>query len=321
VIGRATRVLTVCAYFLPLAVCPSAVMAGGAWVPERGSGYFQLGYSVKTADTSWGASGQTRHHTSWHIFRYGYVGGQVGLGRGFAVNAMVLYLDGLEGARGDMEHNAGLSEAFLGLTYQFREGTWPMAVAYRHRSSYLYDLPGQYHRHLHDSQGDVRGESPEWRGLLGSDHGLYFLASRSLLDHQGWMSAEIGYNFRTTNLSDEIPMYFEIGLPLPWQQLNLKATYRWVQSVGNHRTPERRPSDRFGCSALNCFPNASMMAVGVSLMRDFGREQRWWAEAGFNQWVWGRSARKYEEPFLAVGRRFLPTTAGRRVRERMGYPS
>lgn len=296
------RILIVAAALV--ASVPTSLQAGGAWVPERGSGYLQVGYSVKTADTSWGASGQTRHHTSWHIFRYGYLGGEVGLGRGFAVDFLVLYLDGLEGARGAMEHNAGFSEAFVGLTYQFLDGPWPMALALRHRSSYLYDLPGPYSRHLFDSHGGFRGVSPEWRGLLGSDYGIYYRVSRSLFDYQGWFNAEVGYNFRTTNLSDEIPVYIELAYPLPWQELRLKGTYRWVQSVGNHRTATRLPSDRFRCSAVNCFPNASMMAVGVSLLREFGGERHWWAEVGFNQWIWGRSARKYEEPFLAVGRRF-----------------
>jgi hypothetical protein len=47
-----------------------------------------------------------------------------------------------------------------------------------------------------------------------------------------------------------------------------------------------------------------MMAVGVSLFRDFGADRKWWAEGGFNQWVWARSARKYEEPYISIGRRF-----------------
>lgn len=293
----------ICSLVVGLTLVASAARAGGAWVPEPGSGTVQLGYSVKTADTSWGPRGQSRSHTSWHIFRYGYAGGEVGLGKGFGFQFLVLYLDGLEGQRGDMEHNAGFSESFFGLNYQLTDGTWPMALSLRHRSSYLYDLPGRYSRHLFDTNGEFRGVSPEWRGLLGEDYGLFFLVSRSLFDYQGWMNFEVGYNYRTTNLSDEVPLYFELGYPLPWQELKLKGSYRLVQSVGNHSL-DRQPGDRFGCSANNCFPDASMMVVGGSLLRDFGSSDQWWAEIGFNQWVWGRSARKYEEPYLAVGRRF-----------------
>lgn len=294
-----------CVTWLALVVVSmaSGVHAGGAWVPEAGAGDVLLGYSVKTADASWNPRGDTRVSSSWHIFRYVYAGGEVGLGHDLSFRYLVLYLDGLEGPRGDMEHNAGFSEAFLGLKYQLVEGTWPMAIGLNVRTSYLYDLPGTYDRHEFDEDGNVDGVSPEWRGLLGEDYGLSFLVSRSLFEGRGWANLELGYSYRTGNLSDEVPLYVEVGYPLPWQSLVLKGSYRWVQSVGND-DDTRAPDDRFGCSVNNCFPDASMMAVGASLFRDFGTERKWWAEGGFNQWVWGRSARKYEEPYFSVGRRF-----------------
>jgi hypothetical protein len=285
-----------------MAIAPIA-RAGGAWVPERGDGDVNLGYSVKTANESWDPRGGTRVSSSWHIFRYVYTGGEVGLGGDVSFRYLVLYLDGLEGRRGDMEHNAGFSEAFLGLKYQIADGTWPMAVAFNVRTSYLYDLPGEYDRHEFNEDGEVDCVSPEWRGLLGEDYGLSFLISRSLFEGRGWSNLEVGYNHRTGNLSDEVPLYFEIGYPLPWKSLVLKGTYRYVQSVGND-SDERTPSDRFGCSPNNCFPDASMMAVGASLFRDFGEEKKWYGETGYNQWIWGRSARKYDEPYISVGRRF-----------------
>ena len=150
--------------------------------------------------------------------------------------------------------------------------------------------------------GEFKGESPEWRGLLGEDYGLSYLVSRSLRDG-GWANLEVGYSYRTGNLADEVPLYVEVGYPLPWQDFIVKGTYTWVQSVGND-SDDRQPDDRFGCSPNNCFPDASRMVVGASLFRDFGAEKRWWAEAGYNQWIWGRSARKYEEPYLSLGRRF-----------------
>jgi len=286
-----------------VALTPEVAEAGGAWVPAKGEGDANLGYNWKTADASWNTRGDTTVSQSWHIFRYVYTGGEVGLGGDTSFRYTVLWLDGLEGRRGNMEHNAGFSEAFLGLKHQFHEGTWPMAVGLNVRTSYLYDLQGQYDRHLFDEDGEFRGVSPEWRGLLGEDYGLSYLISRSLWDGGGWTNLEVGYNYRTGNLSDEVPLYFEIAYPLAWQELKLKGSYRWVQSVGNHDL-DRAPDDRFGCSANNCFPDASMMAVGVSLFRDLGARDRWYGEAGFNQWIWGRSARKYEEPFFVLGRRF-----------------
>lgn len=288
---------------LHVCLSPSVALAGGAWIPAQGEGDVQLGYSVKTADSSWDPRGNARDNSSWHIFRYVYNGGEVGLGSGFSFRYLVLYLDGLEGPRGDMEHNAGMSEAFLGVKYRLTEGEWPMAVAFNHRTSYLYDLPGTYDRHLFEDDGSFKGVSPEWRGLLGEDYGLSFLISRSLAGGGGWANAEVGYTYRTGNLSDEIPVYAEVGYPLPWQELKVKGSYRWVQSVSNHDL-DRAPDDRFGCSANNCFPDASMMALGVSVFRDLGAARRWYGELGFNQWVWGRSARQYEEPYLTFGRRF-----------------
>lgn len=298
-----------------LILVASAAEAGGAWVPDAGAGDFQLGYSEKTARASWDPSGGTRVSSSWHIFRYGYTGGEVGMGHDLSFRFLMLYLDGLEGQRGDMERNRGLSELFLGMKYQLKEGDWPMALALNVRTSYLYDLPGPYDRHVFlpddddlDGDGDdeeaaFKGESPEWRGLLGEDYGLTFLVSRSLW-RTGWANMELGYTYRTGNYADEIPFYLEVGYPLRWQSLFLKGTYSWVHGIGNNNPNERDPDDRFGCSPNNCFPDASRMVVGGALFRNFGGQQRWWAEVGFNQWIWGRSARKYEEPYLSMGRRF-----------------
>lgn len=295
-------------------VAAAAAHAGGAWVEKPGDGTLQLGFSEKTARASWSPSGDTRISNSWHIFYYGYLGGEVGVIDKLSFRFLVLYLDGLEGPRGDLERNRGFSETFLGLKYQLNEGTWPMALAFNMRTSYLYDLQGTYDRHLFapdeddvDGDGDTQeatfnGLSPEWRGLLGEDYGLSFLVSRSIFE-RGWTNLEVGYAYRTGNLADETTLYYEIGYPLPWRKTILKGTFQWVQSVGNHDL-ERDPDDRFGCSPNNCFPDASRIVVGASLFRDFGAADRWWVEAGFNQWVWGRSTRKYEEPFVSVGRRF-----------------
>ncbi len=297
-----------------LALATSPAMAGGAWVPQQGAGDVQLGYSVKTARASWTQRGDTTVSRSWHIFRYGYAGGEVGLGYDTSFRYLGLYLDGLEGRRDNMERNRGLSELFLGFKHQFHEGTWPMAVALNVRTSYLYDLTGPYDRHVFlpddddgDGDGDeeeavFKGESPEWRGMLGEDYGVTYLVSRSLADG-GWFNLEAGYTYRTGNLGDEIPLFVEVGYPLPWRSLIAKGSYSWVQGAGNE-SPNREPDDRFGCSPNNCFPDASRMVVGAALFRNFGGRQRWWAEAGFNQWIWGRSARKYEEPYLSMGRRF-----------------
>jgi hypothetical protein len=45
-------------------------------------------------------------------------------------------------------------------------------------------------------------------------------------------------------------------------------------------------------------------ASGASLMLPVDAGDRWWLEAGYNKWVWGRSARQYNEPFVSFGRSF-----------------
>jgi hypothetical protein len=46
------------------------------------------------------------------------------------------------------------------------------------------------------------------------------------------------------------------------------------------------------------------MVLGASVFADLGAQKRWWGELGWNHWVWGESTRKYDEPFISVGRRF-----------------
>ncbi|HEY3175795.1 MAG TPA: hypothetical protein VGK94_08555 [Candidatus Polarisedimenticolia bacterium] len=292
----------------------SAAFAGGGWVPEEGDGDFQFGYSRKFADHSWTAEGKTVENGSWHLFRYGYLGGEMGLGHRVSLRYAVLYLDGAEGPPGNYEVNRGMSEAFLGFKYRVHEGTWPMAVALNVRTSILYDQAGTYDRHTYlpdeddlDGDGDtteavLQANDSEWRGLLGEDYGLSFIASRSMFG-SGWFNMEVGYTYRTGNLADEMPLYLELGYPLPWDRLVLKGTFNWVDSVGNNSL-KRQEDDRFGCSATNCFPDASRQVLGAGFLLSVGSQRLWWVELGYNHWLWGRSTRKYEEPYISLGRRF-----------------
>lgn len=294
--------------------CTVPATAGGGWIPEKNDGDIQFGYSRKVANQSWNPQGITRDNSSWHLFRYGYVGGETGLGRGLSVRYTVLYLDGLEGAPGSYEANRGLSEGFIGFKYQLHDGTWPMAVAVNARTSLLYDQAGTYDRAKYlpdrsdlDGDGDrteavFSGVNSEWRGLLGEDYGVSFIASRSLFDG-GWLNLEGGYTYRTGNLADEVPLTAELGWPTEWNRLAIKGSYSAVLSVHND-SETRRSDDRFGCSANNCFPDASRQVIGAAGFLSLGEGRKWWIEAGWNHWIWGRSTRKYEEPYISLGRRF-----------------
>jgi len=301
---KTTKSLAVAAGALCLTA--SSALAGGAWVPEKGDGDFSFGTSRKVAHYSWNPDGRTVKNGSWHLFRYGYMAAEMGLGHRFSANYTLLYLDGQEGPPGDYEANKGPSELFLGLKYQLHEGTWPMAISFDMRTSFFYDQAGPYDRHTfqEDPNGLAINEAvdSEWRGLLGEDYGLKFRVSRNMFG-TGWLNMDVGYTYRTGNLADEMPLNIELGAPLHWDWLFVKGTFNWIDSVGNNSL-KRQFDDRFGCSANNCFPDASRQVIGAALMFNVGQQRLWWVEGGFNHWLWGRSTRKYEEPYITLGRRF-----------------
>jgi len=286
-----------------VALLSDPVWAGGAWVPKPGEGSLQLGASRKKAQSSWGTHGQILANQGDHDFRYAYLSGEAGLWKGLAATWTMTYLDGFEGRPNSLEQNTGLSDAWFGLKYGFQqESAVPLAVGFTYRTPVFYDQSGPYNRHTFNSDGTFRGVNSEWRGLLKHDYTLSMLASHSMWDGRGWASVETGYTWREGAPADQIPVLADVGLPLPWYRLRAKVSGVFVQSLGNDSP--RQPDDRFGSSATNNFNDASMARLGVSLLMPLDRQQRWYVEAGYNQWVWGRSARRYQEPFISFGRGF-----------------
>jgi hypothetical protein len=289
------------------AAVPRAGWAGGAWVPEPGQGDLQLGFSRKAAHTSWDSGGNSFTNTTvvdgvveehHHDFRYTYLSGEIGLLRRLSLTFLTTYLHGLEGPLDDLEKNTGLSDAWFGLKYALHQGDLPMALAFTYRTPYFYDLEGPYSRYLYDSQGNIRDVSPEWRGLLKEDYTLSYLVSRSLFTN-GWGSFQIGYTWRSGAPADELPVLADVGIPVPFWNAHAKVSAVYVRSMGNDSP--RRPDDRFGSRSGFNFNDASMARAGVSLIVPYGS---WSLEAGYNQWLWGESARQYEEPYLSINRRF-----------------
>lgn len=285
----------------------SLAQAGGAWVPARGQGSLYLGFSRKTAASSWDSSGEPFDHITtdgrknWHDFRYLYLSGEVGVLPRLALTFSGTWLDGREGPRPGYEQNKGLSEAYIGLKYQFRSGQWPMAFAFNHRSPVFYDLPGAYNRHLFDAQGKFRGVSPEWRGLLKRDYSLSYLASHSFKSGRAWASVEAGYTWRTGAPANQAFALTDVGYPLGVLDSHLKIAGLGQWSVGS--ASPSQPDDRFRSRAGYNFNEASYARLGAAWMVPLGRT-RWTAEIGYGRWIWGRSARRYNEPYVAVGRSF-----------------
>jgi hypothetical protein len=297
-------------FFLALLLTlPAAGLCGGAWVPKPGDGDFQLGYSRKTASSSWNRSGESFTNTTlfegqrvnhYHDFRYTYLSGDVGLLPRLSTRFLVTYLYGLEGPDEDLEKNVGTSDAWFGLKYALAEGSWPMALAGTLRTPFLYDQPGAYSRYLFDAQGNRRGVSPEWRGVLKRDFTLSYLLSHSYRDGAGWLNFEAGYTWREGAPADALPIYAEVGYPLPWHGLALKGMVNYVGSLAND-TP-REPDDRFGVSATTNFNDASFLRAGAGVIVPLYRGTS--LEVGYSQWLLGESARRYREPYLSVGKTF-----------------
>lgn len=289
---------------------PEILLAGGAWVPEPWQGDVQLGFSQKTANTSWDSFGDSFHHTTvhdgetvghYHDFRYAYLSGELGLVRRLSATWTVTWLYGLEGPLEELEKNAGMSDAWFGLKYALRQDDWPVALSFIYRTPMFYDLSGPYSRYLYDSAGNIRDESPEWRGVLKHDYTLSIVASHSFKEGRGWANLQTGYTWREGAPADEIPVWADVGYPLPFWGAAAKLSAVYIGSQGNDSP--RQPDDRFGSRPGYSFNDASMARVGAGLLVPLGRTGTT-LEVGYNQWVWGRSARQYDEPYLSLGYRF-----------------
>src|SRR2546426_4256763 len=195
--NRASRIVAI--GLLLSGAVDAPALAGGAWVPPPVHGYVYLGFSRKTAGTSWAVDGHAYDNVSsstgkvsWHDFRYLYLFGEVGIFKNSSIVLTPTWLYGLEGPKDNYEKNVGLSDAWIGFKYQVFKGSVPMAFGFNHRTPYFYDLPGAYSRTLFDSAGKPRGVSPEWRGLLKHDYSISYMARRSLAGYRRWGTPPAG---------------------------------------------------------------------------------------------------------------------------------
>ena len=283
-------------------ILPALAFAGGAWVPRPGDGSFNLGYSRKHAAASWDAFGERFDNPSQHDFRYAYLSGDVGIVRNLSGQFLVTWLDGYEGPPEDQERNTGFSDSWFGLKYQFAHGRVPMAIGASLRTPMLYDREGPYNRYVFDSTGRRAGLSDEWRGVLKYDYTIAYLASHSFDLAGSWVNFAIGYTWRTGAPADQIPVSIDGGYPLPWLGASVKAEALYIRSRGNDSP--REPDDRFGSNPTFSFNRASMGRFGLGVIVPFGPGRLWNVEVGYNKWLWGRSARRYQEPYFSIGRAF-----------------
>jgi hypothetical protein len=291
------------------ALFPIITFAGGAWVPQPGDGDLQLGFSRKTASSSWDASGNSFGNTTtfegqtvphYHDFRYTYLSGEIGVFDRLSARFLVTWLDGLEGPHHELEQNTGWSDAWVGAKFAVARNDWPQAIAFTMRTPILYDRSGPYNRYVLDSAGNRVDVSSEWRGVLKHDYTLSYLVSRSFREGRGWMNLEAGYTWREGAPADQLPVSAEFGWPLPWRNLAVKASVVSVSSLGNDTAAE--PDDRFRSRPAFNFNDASMTRAGLAVIVPV--QGRMDIEVGYNQWLRGESARRYREPYVSVGYRF-----------------
>lgn len=287
--------------FVAAAAAATPLFAGGAWVPQPGQWSLNLGYSKKHAASSWNAFGERFDNSSKHDFRYTYLDGDIGLFPRLSGQFLLTFLDGREGPPGDEERNVGFSDAWFGLKYQFHGGTLPMSIGASVRTPVFYDREGPYSRYVYDSRGNIAGLSDEWRGLLKYDYTLAYYVSRSFLGGAGWVNLMTGYTWRTGAPADQIPASLEAGYPIPRLGGIAVKGQLWVWSL--HNDTARQPNDRFGGSETFSFNRASMGRLGGGLIvpLPIGGGQNWNVEVGYNKWIWGRSARTYQEPYISIG--------------------
>lgn len=292
-----------------LILFPVIAFAGGAWVPEPGDGDLQLGFSRKTASSSWDAAGTAFNNTTtfegetvahYHDFRYTYLSGEIGVFDRLSARFLVTWLDGLEGPHHELEQNTGWSDAWVGVKYAVARKDWPQAVAFTVRTPILYDRAGAYNRYVLDSAGNRIGVSSEWRGVLKHDYTLSYLVSHSFREGRGWANVEAGYTWREGAPADQVPVSAELGWPLAWRGLALKASVASVSSLGNDSVAE--PDDRFRSRPTFNFNDASMLRAGAAVIVPLQGGVD--VELGYNQWLRGESARRYREPYVSVGYRF-----------------
>ena len=300
---------------------PQTLQAGGAWVPGQGKGYIQAGFSSKFADRVWDDNHDELIRTNAeggkhiHEFHYGYLSGEIGLIDKLSGTFVFTYLWGREGYDNEeLEINNGLSDAWIGLKYSLTQGEWPMAVQVVLRTPFFYDQDGPYTRHLYHigryrlPDGTTVADTtflainnPEWRGLNKHDLTMAFLVSHSMPDlNNAWLNLRAGLTLREGAPADEIPLGFDFGLDVPVGTFRPKLTagVSAVFSLGNNSTAD--PNDRFNFPPGSDydFNDADMVRGHISAILPVFDNLDF--EIGYAQWLWGRGARQYKEPFASL---------------------
>ena len=325
-------------YFLFIAtfIVLMDIQAQSPWVLEKGKTDITVGYSRKTggkrwypttidtketttgADDTW--SGNSLQEApdlidgKFHDFRYTYFAPAFGLGKGFEVSALFLYLDGWERITTDpktgkkvaphWEVNSGMTDFWLRLKYKLPTKI-PMAIEVNSRFPDFYDQPGkQYSRYITQKIGkDTFVEaSSEWRGIMKRDLMFAYSVGGSF-DRKGniYWQTQVGYNFRQGAYADQIVANFSAGYNIKIND-NVKIVPNvfmdYIGGIGNGKIPDY--TDRFYQSGRPnfYFNNSKTLRVYYSVYAKLNKNIG--VSVGLGKWLWGQGAVKYTEPFGQV---------------------
>lgn len=276
------------------------VNAGGGWVSNPGHGHLQGGFDWKPQSGAQrrdieGKRYEALNHLS-HDFHFAYASGSVGLYPRLEASFLFSYLwaseEFDEAAEEPDGYFQGLSDLWVGLKYQVRQGAWPMAVEAVARLPYLYA------RKVKDPTG-----------LLNRD-----LALKGYLSHgfgRFYCSGMAGFNWREAAPANQALYGFEVG-GRPWSggmgdRISFTCALAGLASIGADR-PSTFPRDRFSSLTLERdghffnFNKASSLRLQFSSGCAF--TPAWSAQAGLGYFIWGRSIEIYTDLYAQLGYTF-----------------
>jgi hypothetical protein len=276
--------------------------AGGGWVPAPAGGYVNLAFVDKASSSGWDARGRSTSSasdaaTNRDDLKFIALSSEFGVVPGVSALVVVPFLIGREGRMDPLDEGIGFSDLFLGGKVAILEGATAIAGSVIARVPWLYDTGGPYRRF--DSFQDQANHklSSQWRGLLKYDLAFTVHGSMSLAD-RGWVSLEPGIVLRTGAPSHAATTSAEVGYAFI-ESLPLALKLFSYVSLSLHTNREPLQDDRFQSSLVYDFNDSSMWKVGASVL--WRPYRALWVEGGYSRWVWGRSAREYQEPFVSIG--------------------
>jgi hypothetical protein len=283
----------------------------------------------------------------FHDFQYAYLYGEIGIVENLELSGTINYLFGYEAASRDpltnelfkdpvtgqskarWELNQGFTDSWLNLKYQFLHGDYPMAVMVSTRFPDLYDEPSHvYTRYvtrkytvvsdttLPDGKDSVVRVSKtsveptaEWRGLLKRDLGIHLLAGHSF-GNDGYVSAQLAYNFRQGAFADQVIFSIDGGYNFPvtneWT-VSPKVLFDYTGGLGNGGIPDS--TDRFGGTDARGLPAPNIYFNNGRYGRLYGSvivgsENGYGLELGVGRWVFGNGSARYWETYAQASYQF-----------------